>query len=120
MDEGLDRSGSDHRFKNEPDDGVNLLLDERVPHGLDKVKNGRQKKAVFFNQNERMSTSTIAPDFPSRAFDALYFFGVRQFQISITCDKVIKYCQNCSKHYMGFDCPSFGCDHSWKKNRIDD
>ena len=74
MDEGLDRSGSDHIFKNVPNDGVNLLLDERVPHGLDKVNDGRQKKAVILNQNERMSTSTIAPNFPSRLFDTLYFF----------------------------------------------
>ena len=52
MDEGLDRSGSDHRFKNVPDDGVNLLLlDESLSQGFDKVNNGRQKKAVFLNQN---------------------------------------------------------------------
>ena len=63
MDKGLDRRSSNHRFQNEPDDGVNLLLDERVPHGLDKVNNGRQNESVFLDQDKRMPTGTITPRF---------------------------------------------------------
>ena len=72
MHEGLNRWSSDHRFQDVPDDGMNLLLDERVPHCLDEVNDGRQKEAVLLDQDERMSASTIAPDSPSRSFDTLY------------------------------------------------
>ena len=68
MDEGLNRRSSDNRFQDVPNDGVNLLLYERITHGLDKVNNGRQKEAVFLDQNEWMSTGTIAPNFPSNPF----------------------------------------------------
>ena len=69
MAESLDRRSSDYRSEDVPDDAVNLLLDERVPHGLDKVNNERQKKAVFLDQNERMSTGTIDHNFPFESFD---------------------------------------------------
>ena len=60
MDEGFSRRSSDHRFQDVPDDAMNLLLDERVAHGIDKVNSERQKEAVFLDQNARMSTGTIA------------------------------------------------------------
>ena len=60
MDEGLNGRGSDHRFQDVSDDAMNLLQDERVAHGLDKVNNGSQKEAVFLDQNEWVSTGTIA------------------------------------------------------------
>ena len=49
MDKGLDRQSSDYRFQVIPNDVVNLLLDERVPHGLDGVNNGCQNEVVFLD-----------------------------------------------------------------------
>ena len=60
MGKGLNRRSSGHRFQVVLDDGVNFMLNERVPHGLDNVDNGRQNEAVFLDQNERMSIGTIA------------------------------------------------------------
>ena len=59
----------EHRFQDVPEDAVNLLLDERAAHGLDKVYNGRQKEAIFLDQNERMPNSTVASNYPVRSFD---------------------------------------------------
>ena len=78
MDTGLDRRNSDHRFQDVPDDCMNLLLDERVPHGLDKVNNGRQNEAVFLDQNEQMSTGTIASNFPFKSFDIWYSLSIKE------------------------------------------
>ena len=78
MDEGLNRRSSNNRPQDVPNDAMNLLLDERIAHGLDKVNNRRQKEAVFLYQNERMSTGTIASNYPIRSFDIWYFVSVRE------------------------------------------
>ena len=78
MDEGLSRRSSDHRFQDVPDNSVKSLLNERVAHGLDKVNSERQKEAVFLDQNERMSTATIASNYPLISFDNWYFLSVKE------------------------------------------
>ena len=72
-------------------DGVKLLLDERVPHGLDIINNGYQKEAVFLDQNERMSTGTIASNFPFKSFDIWYFLSVQEEEALIIIGKVKTY-----------------------------
>ena len=69
MDEGLNRRSSDDRFQDVPNDAVNMMLDGRIAHGLDKVNNGREKEAVFLDQNERMSTGTMRSSYPTKSFD---------------------------------------------------
>ena len=91
MDEGLNRRSSDHRFQDVPDDAVNLVLDERVMQGLDKVENGRHKEAVFLDQNERMSTGTTASNCPVRNLDIWYFLSVKEEEIPAILGKVNTY-----------------------------
>lgn len=82
------------------DDGMNLLLDEGVLHILDKGNCACKEEAVFLDQNKRLSTSTTAPDFPSKSIDTLNFVSSRQLQIPTTRDKAIVYHQNFSERYL--------------------
>ena len=96
MVENIGRRSAGHRIKDISDDDMNLLLDQWVPHSLDKSNNGRKVEAVFLDQYKRTSTSTITTGFPSESFDNLYFLGVRQMQGPKTREKVIKYHKNFS------------------------
>ena len=120
MDEGLNRRSSDRRFQDVSDDGVNLLLSERVPYSPDKVSNGRHKEAVFLDENGRMPTGTIASTFPSKSFDIWYFLRFKEEKVQKMFEKVTTYHQNCWKHWPQFETYPFGCDGSLKKGLIDD
>ena len=91
MEEGLNRSSSDHRFQDVPDDNMKLLLNERFSHGLDKVNNRRQKEVVFLDQNERMSTGTISSNYPIRSFDIWYFPSISEEEMPAILGKVNMY-----------------------------
>ena len=91
MDEGFNGRSSDHRFQDLPDDAMNLLLNERVSHGLYYVNNGRKKEAVFLDPNERMSTGTIASNKSVRSFDIWYFPSVNEEEMPAILGKVNTY-----------------------------
>ena len=78
MDDHLNRRISEYRFEDIPNDAVNLLLDERLVHSLDKVNNGRQKEAVFLDRDERMPTGTITSNYPVRYVGIWYFLSAKE------------------------------------------